>query len=129
VMGDASSEQFDLEGEDAKAKIGLVSSEGISPQSAACGTKGSTASSERVDDAAFTGAANQRSGSSSGCPAFGALQPTDDALYFCFTRIGNTTETWTYNQNLRTGVRGWTRDDLLKPPPNATIGGARNPCP
>lgn len=75
-----------------------------------------TSSSVRTNDAAFTGAANQRSGSSTGCAAVGVLQPTDDALYFCFTCVPSDTctETWTYHQNIRTGVRGWTRDDLLR---------------
>jgi hypothetical protein len=50
----------------------------------------------RTNDAAFTGAAKQRSGSSTGCVAVGVLQPTDDALDFCFTD-GNDGFTWTYN--------------------------------
>ena len=79
---------------------------------ASCGRTGSTASSTRHNDAPSNGAANQRSGSSTGCVALGVLQPTDDALYFCYT-VANDGFTWTYNQNLRTGVRGWTRDDLL----------------
>lgn len=79
---------------------------------ASCGTNGSTGSNVRNDDAPRNGAANQRSGSSTGCVAVGVLQPSDDALYFCFT-AANDGFTWTYNENLRTGVRGWTRDDLL----------------
>jgi len=111
----------------AKAKMALVGADAISPQAAACGKAGPTSTSERVNDAAFKGAAQQRSGSSTSCTAPGALQPTDDALYFCFT-VGNDGFTWTFLQNLRTTVRGWTRDDLLRPPPGATVGGARNWC-
>jgi hypothetical protein len=128
VAGDTVTEQLDPERAAAIAKVKMASIDAaaISPQSAACGRAGSTSTSERVNDAAFTGAANQRSGSSTGCVALGALQPTDDALYFCFTSASD--GTWTYNQNIRTGVRGWTRDDLLRPPPGATVGGARNFC-
>jgi hypothetical protein len=79
---------------------------------APCGTSGPNLQNERVDDAAFQGAANQRSGSSTGCWAPGVLQPTDDALYFCYT--GAADGTWTYLRNLRTGVQGWIRDDLLR---------------
>jgi hypothetical protein len=100
----------------AKVKRASIDTATITPESAACGRAGNTSSSVRTNDAAFTGAANQRSGSSTGCVAVGVLQPTDDALYFCFTCVPSDTctETWTYNQNLRTGVRGWTRDDLLR---------------
>jgi hypothetical protein len=103
----------------------------ISPHAASCGTNGPTSTSEHVNDAAFMGTARQRSGSSAGCTAPGALQPTDDALYYCFTCVPfiECNETWTYNQNLRTKVRGWTRDDLLRPPPGTPFGGARNECP
>jgi hypothetical protein len=103
--------------------------DGVVPQFASCGTPGSTAVSEQVNDAAFQGAAKQRSGSSTSCTAPGALQPTDDARYFCFTWEVEFTVSWTYLENLRTHVRGWTRDDLLRPPPGAVIGGARNRCP
>jgi len=99
----------------AKAKRALIDTATITPDAAACGKAGNTSTSVRVNDAAFTGAANQRSGSSTSCVAVGVLQPTDDALYYCFTCVDTgCTETWTYNQNLRTGVRGWTRDDLLR---------------
>lgn len=113
----------------AKAKMALLGTSAIS-QAAACGTAGPTSTSERVNDAAFTGTARQRTGSSTSCTSPGALQPTDDALYYCYTCVGpGCIETWTYNQNLRTKVRGWTRDDLLRPPPGADFGGARNSCP
>lgn len=111
----------------AKAKMALIDTATITPDAAACGKAGPTSTSVRVNDAAFTGAANQRSGSSTSCTAVGALQPTDDALYFCFTVASDNT-TWTYNQNIRTGVRGWTRDDLLRPEPGRSIGGSFTPC-
>jgi len=115
----------------AKAKLASIEANAPSPQAAACGRAGPTGTSERVNDAAFTGAANQRNGtvavSSNNCTIVGVLQPTDDALYFCWT-LGNDGFTWTYAQNLRTGVRGWTRDNLLRPPPGAGVGGARNNC-
>ena len=85
----------------------------ISPLEAACGTVAGNLENRLVADAAFTGTARQRTGSSTSCPAPGALQPTDDAIYFCFT-FANDGFTWTYLQNVRTGVRGWTRDDLLR---------------
>jgi hypothetical protein len=105
-----------------KAKLASIDIGAVTPQFASCGTPGSTATSVRVNDAAFRGAAQQRSGSSTSCPAPGALQPTDDALYFCWTRE-NTSFTWTYLENLRTHRRGWTRDDLLRG------AGAQNHCP
>lgn len=111
----------------AKAKMALVEAEVISPKNAACGKTAPNLGNERVNDAAFTGAANQRSGSSTGCTAVGVLQPTDDALYFCFT-FGNDGFTWTFLQNLRTGVRGWTRDDLLRPPVGHMVGGSSVSC-
>jgi hypothetical protein len=75
---------------------------------------GHTFPTVRVNDAAFHGPANQRSGSSAGCPSPGALQPTDDAYYFCYTWDANRTSTWTYLQNIRTGVYGWVLDSLLR---------------
>lgn len=93
------------------APEGLVTPE-LLEKHASCGTNGPTGSSVTNADAPSNGAANQRSGSSTGCVAVGVLQPTDDARYFCFT-FANDGFTWTYAQNLRTGVRGWTRDDLL----------------
>lgn len=91
------------------------------PTFAKCGTPGSTSSAERVNNAAYTGAAQQRNGSSKSCKAVGALQPTDDALYYCWTRE-NPQYTWTYLKNIRTGVQGWTRDDLLRG------NGSSRPC-
>lgn len=57
-------------------------------------------------------AANQRSGSSTGCGINGVLQYWDVADYHCFT-VGNDGYTWTYLRNDRTDVAGWVRDDLL----------------
>ncbi|GAA4416383.1 SH3 domain-containing protein [Actinokineospora soli] len=84
----------------------------LSPMHASCGTSGPNLENRVEADAPAGGAANQRSGSSTSCSAPGALQPTDDALYYCYT-VGNDGYTWTYLRNLRTGVRGWVRDDLL----------------
>ena len=104
---------------------------GLVQKHANCNTSGPTDISETNVDAPSGGAANQRSGSSTGCAILGVLQPSDDALYFCFT-IANDGATWTYNQNLRTGKRGWTRDDLLDisdTHPELIVGGAPNVCP
>jgi hypothetical protein len=83
----------------------------IGVTSAPCGTSGPNRENRVEADAPANGTANQRSGSSTGCPAPGALQPTDDALYFCWT--SGEGGTWTYLRNVRTGVQGWVRDDLL----------------
>ncbi|HVQ91596.1 MAG TPA: hypothetical protein VMU51_11215 [Mycobacteriales bacterium] len=85
----------------------------VTPLHANCGTAGPNLDGHRVNDAAFTGAARQRTGSSIDCGAPGSLQPTDDAIYFCWT-FGNDGFSWSYVQNIRTGVRGWTRDNLLR---------------
>ena len=84
----------------------------IEPASAPCGRAGPNRENRRVNDAASPNAANQRSGSSTGCAALGVLQPSDDAIYYCYTVAGDFT--WTYLQSVRTGVRGWVRDDLLR---------------
>jgi hypothetical protein len=96
----------------AKIKIASVQS-AVEPRNAACGTNGPNLQNQVIADVAINGAARQRTGSSTGCTARGELQPTDDALYFCFT-VGNDGFTWTYNRNQRTRVLGWTRDDLLR---------------
>jgi hypothetical protein len=85
----------------------------VTPLHAPCGTGAPTNHVQRMDDAAITGVTNQRNGSSISCTAVGALQPTDDAYYYCYTDAedGNT---WTYLKNRRTGVKGWVRDDLLR---------------
>ena len=92
----------------------------IEPASASCGRAGPNRENRRVNDAASPNAANQRSGSSTGCPALGVLQPSDDAIYYCYTLAGNFT--WTYLQSVRTGVRGWVRDDLLRLNSDGTRG-------
>ncbi|MGB3444300.1 MAG: SH3 domain-containing protein [Actinophytocola sp.] len=79
---------------------------------ASCGTIGPNRDNRVDADAPSGGAANQRSGTSTNCTILGVLQPTDDALYFCWTE-GNDGYTWTYLRNQRTGVRGWVRDNLL----------------
>jgi hypothetical protein len=79
---------------------------------AACGKTGPNLTNKITTNASYPNAANQRSGSSTSCVAVGALQPTDDALYYCYTAASD--GTWTYLKNVRTGVRGWVRDDLLR---------------
>jgi len=124
---------FDPEQEAAsgKARRALTGNSTITINAASCGRAGDTSSSVRVNDAAFTGAARQRTGSSTGCAAPGELQPSDDALYYCFTCTTDACDnvgSWTYNQNLRTHVSGWTRNDLLKPQPGNPFGGATRWC-
>jgi hypothetical protein len=87
----------------------------VSPMYAACGTNPADHDSyhENVVDPAWA-AANQRSGGSTSCAIYGVLQPTDNADYHCFSWASDYVHTWTYLRNLRTGVRGWVRDDLLK---------------
>jgi len=97
----------------AQEKMGLVDPEGIIPQHAGCGIVPRDRDATVTRDAASPNAARQRSGSSTSCTTLGVLQPSDDANYYCFT-VGNDRFTWTYLRNLRTGVRGWTRDDLLR---------------
>jgi hypothetical protein len=95
------------------SKMALVDVDAISPLNAACGTAGPNLCNHRVNDAAISGAARQRTGSSTSCTTVGDLQPGNDAIYFCFT-FGNDGFTWTYAQNVQSGRRGWTRDDLLR---------------
>jgi hypothetical protein len=89
---------------------------GVGAMHAPCGTTGPNIDNRVDADAPSGGAANQRSGtialSSNNCTILGVLQPTDDALYFCWT-LGNDGFTWTYLRNQRTTVRGWVRDNLL----------------
>jgi hypothetical protein len=105
----------------AQAKIAELSSQGITvnngdinPDSAACGRNGPTANPVRTNNALAPGvsAAIIRSGSSTGCTPKGQINPGDDANYFCFTVAGNFT--WTFLQDIQSGIRGWTRDDLLR---------------
>jgi hypothetical protein len=62
--------------------------------------------------AAFSTRTGTRAVTSTDCPIVGVLQPTDDALYYCYT-WGIDEFSWTYLRNLRTGVSGWSRDNLL----------------
>ncbi len=100
----------------------------VGPFHAPCGTAGPNLENRVDADAPASGAVNQRNGtravSSTDCVIVGVLQPTDDALYFCFT-VGNDGFTWTYLRNQRTGVRGWSRDDLLDLNPDGTRGSIR----
>lgn len=83
---------------------------------APCGRSGPNLDRTVNADAPANGAVNQRNGtiaaSSTNCPILGVLQPTDDAEYFCWT-LANDGFTWSYTRNIRTGVRGWSRDNLL----------------
>jgi hypothetical protein len=100
---------------------------GAGPFHASCGTAGPNLENRVEADAPASGAANQRSGSSTGCTAPGALQPTDDALYFCYTQ-GNDGYSWTYLRNQRTGVHGWVRDVLLDVNPDGRTRGSIRQC-
>lgn len=74
------------------------------PFAAACGQAGPFLDGRVIIDAVSpNSAAQQRSGSSTGCAAIGALQQTDEALYFCWT-AGNDGFSWTYLGRLPTGV-------------------------
>ncbi|TDV44841.1 SH3 domain-containing protein [Actinophytocola oryzae] len=88
----------------------------VTPRHAPCGTAGPLLDGSIDADAPVSGAVNQRSGtiasSPTNCTIVGQLQATDDARYYCYT-VGNDGFTWTYLQNTRTGVRGWSRDNLL----------------
>lgn len=83
---------------------------------APCGRTGPNLDRTVHADAPANGAVNQRNGtiaqSSTNCPILGVLQPTDDAEYFCWT-TGNDGFTWSFTRSIRTGVRGWSRDNLL----------------
>lgn len=93
----------------------------VSPMHAPCGTTGPNLENRVEADAPAGGSARQRRGSSTSCTADGQLEPTDDALYFCYT-WGNDGYSWTYLRNQRTTVRGWVRDDLLDQNPDGTRG-------
>src|ERR1044071_8111489 len=68
---------------------------------------------EVIPDAAVNGAPILRCCPVTSCSSPGVLQPTDDALYFCWT-LGDDGFTWTFLRNLRTGAQGWVRDNLLR---------------
>jgi hypothetical protein len=100
----------------AVAGISLSAPASASPVHAACGTAGPFLDGVIVIAAPAGDAVNQRSGtvaiSSTNCPVVGVLQANDDAQYYCWTS-GDDGFTWTYLRNLRTGVAGWSRDNLL----------------
>lgn len=96
------------------ARRGIVVDSAIKPDSAACGQNGPTSKSTRTNDALAAGvdAAKIRTASSTGCTAVGQINPGEDATYFCFTFAGNFS--WTFLQDIQSGKRGWTRDDLRR---------------
>ncbi|MBY8849304.1 SH3 domain-containing protein [Saccharothrix longispora] len=77
---------------------------------ASCGTNGPNLDSRNSSGAAS--GARLRTGSDTGCTGRGSSQPADGLDYYCYT-VGNDGMTWTFLRNTRTGVVGWTRDDLL----------------
>ncbi|MFC9683576.1 SH3 domain-containing protein [Streptomyces sp. NPDC056948] len=78
---------------------------------ASCGRTASDTDGSAWDRTA--NGANERSGSSTGCASNGLAYNTHRLDYHCYTRIGDTSETWTYLRNDNTGKYGWVRDDLL----------------
>lgn len=68
--------------------------------------------------------ANQRSGSYTSCAILGIAYSSHNLDYHCYTRIGSSTETWTYlrNDSASPDTYGWVRDDLL------SDGGSLDPC-
>jgi len=111
---DASDSDESMDNEDeSKALLeqGITDEE---PGFAPCGTGGPNLQNEVIGNAASpSGGAKQHNGSTINCTAIGVLQPTDDARYFCWT-MAPSGHTWTFLRNVRTGVLGWTRDDLLR---------------
>lgn len=89
-----------------------IGPDGASPMHAPCGTAGPLRDGVIVVPASAGGVVNQRSGSSINCATRGTLLPDDMAQYYCWTLADDDT-TWTYLLNIRTGVAGWSRDDLL----------------
>jgi hypothetical protein len=120
VASEVTADLIEMEGGDYSTTSGHRVSPKDSVDFAACGQTGPNWTNKITTNAAYPNAANQRSGSSTSCVALGVLQPTDDALYYCYT--GASDGTWTYLKNLRTGVRGWVRDDLLRD------NGSYDPC-
>ena len=84
----------------------------VSVANAPCGTSVSDQDGSAWNTTAET-AARQRSGSSTSCATNGVLQTADRADYHCYTWDSIRSATWTYLRNVRTGVEGWVRDDLL----------------
>lgn len=111
--------KFEIPAEKVKAMedaAQALESGGPIAQHAACGRSGPNLDHAVHADAPVSGGVNQRNGtiaaSSTNCPILGVLQPTDDAEYFCWT-TGNDGFTWSFTRSIRTGVRGWSRDNLL----------------
>ncbi len=83
------------------------------PLSASCGSS----APRDLDGSAYrtaTTAANIRTGSNVNCTSIGETQSGDRLDYYCWT--ANSSFSWTYLRDVRTGKKGWVRDDLL---PNA----------
>lgn len=61
--------------------------------------------------------ANMRSGSSTGCSIKGLAYSGDRLDYHCYTwgapDSQGTETSWTYARNVRTGIAGWLRTDVL----------------
>lgn len=90
---------------------------------AACGKVGPNVENRRVNDASSPNHPYLRLGSSTSCDPAGQINPSDDAIYFCFTRAGD--YTWTYLRSLTSGIKGWVRDDLLRLNPNGSRGSVK----
>ncbi|WP_033310122.1 SH3 domain-containing protein [Streptomyces iakyrus] len=98
----------------ALAAVAMAVPLALSTPATAAASCGRTASD--MDSSAWNrtaNGANERSGSSTSCASNGIAYNTHRLDYHCYTRIGNTSETWTYLRNDTTGTSGWVRDDLL----------------
>lgn len=107
----------------APAQAGPPKGDGVSVQHYACNSSVVPPNTDPIS--AITGAssgARIRTGSSTSCTSVGASEPSDRLDYYCWT-LGSDRATWTYLRNVRTGKRGWTRDDLLPG------GGSNYACP
>lgn len=107
----------------ASTAAGSVSSTLEGGLAAACGKAGPNLENRTVADAASPNYALQRSGSSTSCTSLGQLNPADDAVYYCYTSAGG--YTWTYLRSLRSGIKGWVRDDLLRLNPSGSRGSVK----
>ncbi|WP_143466525.1 SH3 domain-containing protein [Lentzea kentuckyensis] len=107
----------------APAQAAAPKGDGVSVQHYACNSSVVPPNLDPIS--AITGAssgARIRTGSSTSCTSVGSSEPSDRLDYYCWT-LGNDNATWTYLRNVRTGKRGWTRDDLLPG------GGSNYHCP
>jgi len=75
----------------------------------------------------FRTSARIRMGPSTDCRSLGLGFPGHRADYHCYVR-GPQGDTWTYLRDVRTGFRGWVRDDLLTRQPGRSIGGSYELC-